>query len=164
MLTPEWVAPSKFVNIGPIFTPHNQGFFSDSFDFSAETMVSDEYFHIFMMKQMQFIDCKLANTCVGYLVVHNAPIAVYANYIGPSVMTDANCEGFPICDDRITENDRCVIKIIGIHCDCIQTCLTYMQIRATSYMGMHSASFTSQLVTHKSRLKSDFFQPFECSE
>ena len=30
-------------------------------------------------------------------------------------MTDANCEGFPICDDRITENDRCVIKIIGIH-------------------------------------------------
>ena len=35
--------------------------------------------------------------------------------IGPSVMTDANCEGFPICDDRITENDRCVIKIIGIH-------------------------------------------------
>ena len=43
-------------------------------------------------------------------------ISVYANYIGPSVMTDANCEGFPICDDRITENDRCVIKIIGIHC------------------------------------------------
>ena len=42
--------------------------------------------------------------------------AVYANYIGPSVMTDANCEEFPICDDRITENDRCVIKIIGIHC------------------------------------------------
>ena len=40
----------------------------------------------------------------------------YANYIGPSVMTDANCEGFPICDDRITENDRFVIKIIGIHC------------------------------------------------
>ena len=35
---------------------------------------------------------------------------VFANYIGPSVMTDANCEGFPICDDRITENDRCVIK------------------------------------------------------
>ena len=31
-------------------------------------------------------------------------------------MTDANCEGFPIHDDRITENDRCVIKIIGIHC------------------------------------------------
>ena len=40
---------------------------------------------------------------------------VYANYIGPSVMTDANSEGFPICDERITENDRCVIKIIGIH-------------------------------------------------
>ena len=40
---------------------------------------------------------------------------VYANYIGPSVMTDANCEGFPICDDRITKNDRWVIKIIGIH-------------------------------------------------
>ena len=38
------------------------------------------------------------------------------NYIGPSVMTDANSEGFPICDERITENDRCVIKIIGIHC------------------------------------------------
>ena len=31
-------------------------------------------------------------------------------------MTDANSEGFPICDERITENDRCVIKIIGIHC------------------------------------------------
>ena len=43
-------------------------------------------------------------------------MAVYANYIGPSVMTDANCEGFPICDDRITENDQCVKKIIGIHC------------------------------------------------
>ena len=43
-------------------------------------------------------------------------IAVYANYIGPSVMTDANSERFPICDERITENDRCVIKIIGIHC------------------------------------------------
>ena len=42
-------------------------------------------------------------------------LSVYANYIGPSVMTDANCEGFPICDDRITERDRCVIKIIGIH-------------------------------------------------
>ena len=40
---------------------------------------------------------------------------VYANYIGPSVMTDANSEGFPLCDERITENDRCVIKIIGIH-------------------------------------------------
>ena len=37
--------------------------------------------------------------------------------IGPSVMTDANCEGFPIYD-RITENDRWVIKIIGIHCIC----------------------------------------------
>ena len=42
-------------------------------------------------------------------------LSVYANYIGPSVMTDANSEGFPICDERITENDRCVIKIIGIH-------------------------------------------------
>ena len=42
--------------------------------------------------------------------------SVYANYIGPSVMTDANSEKFPICDERITENDRCVIKIIGIHC------------------------------------------------
>ena len=31
-------------------------------------------------------------------------------------MTNANCEGFPISDDRIAENDRCVIKIIGIHC------------------------------------------------
>ena len=30
-------------------------------------------------------------------------------------MTDANSEGFPICDERITENERCVIKIIGIH-------------------------------------------------
>ena len=25
-------------------------------------------------------------------------------------------ERFPICNDKITENDRCVIKIIGIHC------------------------------------------------
>ena len=31
-------------------------------------------------------------------------------------MTDANSEGFPICDERITENDRSVIKIIGKHC------------------------------------------------
>ena len=30
-------------------------------------------------------------------------LPVYANYIGPSVMTDAKCEGFPICDDRITK-------------------------------------------------------------
>ena len=30
-------------------------------------------------------------------------------------MTNANCEGFPICDNRITERDPCVIKIIGIH-------------------------------------------------
>ena len=51
-----------------------------------------------------------------FCFIHNGVVAVYANYIGPSVMTDANCEGFPICDDRITENDRCVIKIIGIHC------------------------------------------------
>ena len=29
--------------------------------------------------------------------------AVYANYIGPSVMTEANCEVFPICDDRILQ-------------------------------------------------------------
>ena len=72
MLTPEWVAlpplgspPSKFVNIGPIFTPHNQGFFEASFDSSAETMVSDEYFHILMMKQMQFIDAYWRNACVG---------------------------------------------------------------------------------------------------
>ena len=42
--------------------------------------------------------------------------SVYANYIGPSIMTDANSEGFPVCDERITdENDWCVIKIIGIH-------------------------------------------------
>ena len=41
--------------------------------------------------------------------------AVYANYIGLLVMSNANCEGFPICNDRITENDRCVVKINGIH-------------------------------------------------
>ena len=29
------------------------------------------------------------------------------NYISPSVMTDANSEGFPISDERITKNDRC---------------------------------------------------------
>ena len=50
-----------------------------------------------------------------YDVMFSRGVAVYANYIGPSVMTDANCEGFPICDDRITENDRCVVKIVGIH-------------------------------------------------
>ena len=44
------------------------------------------------------------------------PDSVYANYMGPSVLTDANLEGFPICDDRITENDLWVIKVIGIHC------------------------------------------------
>ena len=38
-------------------------------------------------------------------------------------MTDANYEGFPICDDRITENDRCVIKIIGIHCKVTKFCV-----------------------------------------
>ena len=42
----------------------------------------------------------------------NDKYAVYANYID---MTDANSEGFLKCDERITENDRCVIKIIGIH-------------------------------------------------
>ena len=47
---------------------------------------------------------------------YGAVKTVYAIYIGPSFMTDANSEGFPICDERITENDRCVIKIIGIHC------------------------------------------------
>ena len=26
------------------------------------------------------------------------------------------CERFPIFDDKITENDRCVVKIIGLHC------------------------------------------------
>ena len=46
-------------------------------------------------------------------------------YIGPSVMNDANCEGFPICDDRITENDRCVIKINGIHCTFPTICFNY---------------------------------------
>ena len=55
-----------------------------------------------------------------------------ANYIRPSVMTLANysvghdwCklsrtrERFPkhACDDKITQNDWCVIKIIGIRCD-----------------------------------------------
>ena len=58
-------------------------------------------------------------------------IAVYANYIGPSVMTDANkvwpsCERSPICDDKITENDRCVIKIIGIFC-IATTCMYAMK-------------------------------------
>ena len=27
-----------------------------------------------------------------------------------------SCKRFPICDDKTTENDRCVIKIIGMHC------------------------------------------------
>ena len=31
--------------------------------------------------------------------------------------------------------------------DCIQTCPTYMQIRAASDMGMRSVSFTSQVET-----------------
>ena len=58
--------------------------------------------------------------CLNYtyqsLHLRYKAIPVYANYIGPSVMADANCEKFTICDDRITENDRCFIKIIGIHC------------------------------------------------
>ena len=107
MLTTEWIAlpplgslPSKFVNIEPIFNPHNQGFFKASFDSSAETMVSDKYFHIFMMKQMQFID--------EYWRIH-------------VLVSCAQCP------------------------DCIQTCLTYMQIMATSYMGMSNASITPQV-------------------
>ena len=50
----------------------------------------------------------------------NRTFSVYANYIGPSVMTDANqvgpVKGLPIYDDKITENDQCVMKIISIHC------------------------------------------------
>ena len=54
--------------------------------------------------------------CITMSTLQNkVNLTVYANYIGPSVMTDANSEGFPICDERNTENDRCVIKIIGIH-------------------------------------------------
>ena len=45
-------------------------------------------------------------------------IAAFANNISPLVMTNAKLmltyERFPICDDKITENDRCVIKKIGI--------------------------------------------------
>ena len=46
-------------------------------------------------------------------------VAVYANYIGPPVMTDANSVGpvklkGSLYEDEITENDRCVIKIIGL--------------------------------------------------
>ena len=61
--------------------------------------------------------CCLRN--IALKSVTDGRTAVYANYIGPSVMTDANSEGFPICDEteRITENDQCVIKIIGIHWD-----------------------------------------------
>ena len=33
------------------------------------------------------------------------------------------CERFPICDDKVPENDRCVIKIIGIHCYSINLCI-----------------------------------------
>ena len=61
------------------------------------------------------ISNKLRSRSNGYDFLCPRHIAVYANYIGPSVLTDANCDGFPICDDRITENDRCIIKIIGIH-------------------------------------------------
>ena len=32
------------------------------------------------------------------------------------------CEKFPICDDKITENGRCVIKITGIHCSTKAQC------------------------------------------
>ena len=52
---------------------------------------------------------------IDFYLIGIRRLAVYANYIGPSVMTDANCEGFSIFDYRITENDRCVRKIIGIH-------------------------------------------------
>ena len=62
---------------------------------------------------------------------------VYANYIGPSVMTDANYEGFPICDDRITENDQCVIKIIGIHCN-TYLYQTYHKTNSIHFQGQWS--------------------------
>ena len=81
--------------------------------------------------------------------VYNGPprTPVYANYIGPSVMTDANREGFPICDDRITENDRCVIKIIGIHWDpCI-----YFAIKVIHYIY---CKFYQAYVLHKHILPS----------
>ena len=34
----------------------------------------------------------------------------------PITSVRRTCESYPICDDKITENDRCVIKLIGIHC------------------------------------------------
>ena len=67
-------------------------------------------------------------------------IPVYANYIGPLVMTDANSEGFPICDERITENDRCVIKIIGIHWyTCTYTLVhIHMWVQNLKFTCLHS--------------------------
>ena len=33
------------------------------------------------------------------------------------------CERFPICDDKVPENGRCVIKIIGIHYYSMNLCI-----------------------------------------
>ena len=113
-LPPVASALSKFVNIGPISTPHNEGFFKASFDSSAETMVSDEYFHIFMMKQMQFID--------AYWRIHVLVSCAHTR-------------------------------------DCIQT------RRLTCKLGLrHVWACAVPLLRHKSRLKSDFFHNFECTE
>ena len=75
--------------------------------------------------------------------------SVYANYISPSVMTDANSEEFPICNERITENDRCVIKIIGIHC---RTVGNLKQGEFTKWKkGLPPAWFKPQLSDSKSK-------------
>ena len=53
-------------------------------------------------------------------------------------MTDANCEGFPICDDRITENDRCVKKIKNNWHTLIHTTITH------NYSSLHEKLFDAQ--------------------
>ena len=54
-------------------------------------------------------------------------------------MTDAYYEGFHICDDRITENDRCVIKIIGIHYQNMIYCRFLMSYKTIKVMCSKTA-------------------------
>ena len=76
--------------------------------------------------------------------------SVYANYIGPSVMTDAYCEGFPICDNRITENDRCVINIIGIHC--MTSTITHHRAQGVGEIRVTLGELSFQMVTSPAKL------------
>ena len=63
------------------------------------------------------------------------------------------CERFPICDNKITKNDQCVIKIIGIHCYRQVCIIMYLWIWFQTYDSMFSLRciFASQVfVLHPS--------------